>query len=55
MYSVYILTEYILQHDGLEKIVADALQKFGVKGEPTDWALRNDKTGHFITEQVISQ
>ena len=34
--------------------MGDALLKFKIEGDVADWALMNEKTGRFVTEQVSS-
>ncbi|KAL5250564.1 hypothetical protein ACHWQZ_G016333 [Mnemiopsis leidyi] len=40
-----------LSYDSLPKIISEALQKFNIEGNVDDWALMNEKTRRFVTEQ----
>ena len=43
----------LFQYDSLHKIISEALQKFNIEGDVEDWALMNENTRRFITEQVM--
>merc|ERR1719204_2470104 len=40
-----------LNYDPLQKIISEALRKFDIQGDVRDWALMNESTRRFITEQ----
>lgn len=40
-----------LSYDSLQKIVSSALQKFDIEGDVEEWALMNESSRRFITEQ----
>ena len=42
----------LFQYDSLQKIVSSALQKFDIEGDVEEWALMNESSRRFITEQV---